>query len=189
MSRGKPPSQFRHSVAPGQIALTSRRSSKTHLVPFDKGTAAMYLRQTEQLWLMPNLSRQEGKALSPSLSLSLSLPCTVCTLIPTLFILVSLYNIVHYTVDCFNVMSHTHTHTRHTTIAVFCQFQYKIHTLSLSHMLHMQSCSTSLQWRAACYIKCCDSVLFAPSTYGLMSYMAWLGSESGCLGGATLCSN
>ena len=117
MSRGKPPSQFRHSVAPGQIALTSRRSSKTHLVPFDKSTAAMYLRQTEQLWLMPNLSRPEGKALSLSPSPPSLFLVPVCTLISTLFILMSLYNTVHYTVDCFNTMSHTHT--AHDN-AVFC---------------------------------------------------------------------
>ena len=87
MSKAKSSSVLRHSVAPGQIALTSRRSSKTHLVPFDKGTAAMYLRQTEQLWLMPNLSRQEGQSLSLSLSLSLFLP--------------SLYTHIH--------LYHTHT--------------------------------------------------------------------------------
>ena len=144
MSRGKPPSQFRHSVAPGQIALTSRRSSKTHLVPFDKGTAAMYLRQTEQLWLMPNLSRQEGKTLSPP-PLSPSLSCIrqegkalslflvpLCTLISTLSILMSLYNIVCYTVDCFNVMSHTHDTRQLLFLLVSI---YNTHTLS--HMLHM----------------------------------------------------
>ena len=114
MSRGKSPSQFRHSVAPGQIALTSRRSSKTHLVPFDKGTAAMYLRQTEQLWLMPNLSRQEGEALSLSLSLSLSsLYTCVCLYLHCLFLCLC---IIFYTILLIVLRIICHTHDN----AVFC---------------------------------------------------------------------
>ena len=116
MSRGKSPSQFRHSVAPGQIALTSRRSSKTHLVPFDKGTAAMYLRQTEQLWLMPNLSRQEGEALSLSLSLPLSLSSLytcVCLYLHCLFLCLC---IIFYTILLIVLRIICHTHDN----AVFC---------------------------------------------------------------------
>ena len=118
MSKAKSSSVLRHSVAPGQIALTSRRSSKTHLVPFDKGTAAMYLRQTEQLWLMPNLSRQEGQSLS--LSLSLSLPS----------FLVHSYTLVSYTyIHCLSLVLGIRSNTigclesiSHTTIVSFVGF-------------------------------------------------------------------
>ena len=43
------------------IVLSPKRPQKPQLVPFDKNTAALYLRQTEALWLVPNMSRQDGE--------------------------------------------------------------------------------------------------------------------------------
>ena len=43
------------------IVLSPKRPQKPQLVPFNKNTAALYLRQTEALWLVPNMSRQDGE--------------------------------------------------------------------------------------------------------------------------------
>lgn len=43
------------------IVLSPKRPQKPQLVPFNKNTAALYLRQTETLWLVPNMSRQDGE--------------------------------------------------------------------------------------------------------------------------------
>jgi len=43
------------------IFLSSKRPTKPQLVPFNKNTAALYLRQTENLWLVPNMTRHEGE--------------------------------------------------------------------------------------------------------------------------------
>lgn len=55
---------FRKSMvvqpAERQISLAPRRSSRPQLVSFDKNTAAMYLRQTENIWLAPTMSRQDS---------------------------------------------------------------------------------------------------------------------------------
>ena len=45
------------------ITLAPRRSSKPlpELVPFTANSASLYLRQTENLWLCPNLTRHSGE--------------------------------------------------------------------------------------------------------------------------------
>ena len=43
------------------IVLSPKRPQKPQLVPFNKNTAALYLRQTETFWLVPNMTRQDGE--------------------------------------------------------------------------------------------------------------------------------
>lgn len=45
------------------IKLAPRRTSKalTQVTEFNPSTASLHLRQTEGLWLVPDISRQEGK--------------------------------------------------------------------------------------------------------------------------------
>jgi len=45
------------------IVLSPKRPTKPQLVPFNKNTAALYLRQTENLWLVPNMTRHEASKL------------------------------------------------------------------------------------------------------------------------------
>lgn len=66
------PPQRLHLQAPALISITPRRPTRSQYVHFNKATAALFLRQTESLWLNLELTRQAGETISRNTDLPMS---------------------------------------------------------------------------------------------------------------------